>query len=161
MFKTWTYKGVAYQSEWKVRQEVFNQDRVCFGEAPEEGKVEFWAQFGVAYTEEEDQPTPEPTVEEKAAQIRSRRDRLIEESDFYMMPDYPATEKGLEAVKNYRQALRDVTLQEPFPHSVQWPEVPAVLPIISKSVYRSSVCRNPTATKIPIFVLRSTGRNMN
>lgn len=127
MFKTWTYKGVAYQSEWKVRQEVFNQDRVCFGEAPEEGKVEFWARFGVAYTEEEDQPTPEPTVEEKAAQIRSRRDRLIEESDFYMMPDYPATEKGLEAVKNYRQALRDVTLQEPFPHSVQWPEVPAVL----------------------------------
>ena len=51
MFKTWTYKGVAYQSEWKVRQEVFNQDRVCFGEAPEEGKVEFWAQFGVAYTD--------------------------------------------------------------------------------------------------------------
>ena len=53
MIKTWTYNGVAYQSEWQVRQEVFNKDHVSFGEAPEEGKVEFWAQYGVTYTEEE------------------------------------------------------------------------------------------------------------
>jgi len=53
MIKTWTYNGVAYQSEWQVRQEVFNKDHVSFGEAPEEGKIEFWAQFGVTYSERE------------------------------------------------------------------------------------------------------------
>lgn len=64
MIKTWTYNGVAYQSEWQVRQEVFNKDHVSFGEAPEEGKVEFWAQFGVVYAET---PEPEPTPEETEA----------------------------------------------------------------------------------------------
>lgn len=53
MIKTWTYNGVAYHSEWQVRQEVFNKDHVSFGEAPEEGKVEFWAQYGVTYSERE------------------------------------------------------------------------------------------------------------
>lgn len=53
MIKTWTYNGIEYQSEWQVRQEVFKKDRVSFGEAPEEGKVEFWAQYGVTYSERE------------------------------------------------------------------------------------------------------------
>lgn len=64
MIKTWTYNGVAYQSEWQVRQDIFNKDHVSFGEAPEEGKVEFWAQFGVVYAET---PEPEPTPEEAEA----------------------------------------------------------------------------------------------
>lgn len=64
MIKTWTYNGVAYQSEWQVRQEVFKKAHVSFGEAPEEGKVEFWAQFGVVYAET---PEPEPTPEETEA----------------------------------------------------------------------------------------------
>ena len=53
MIKTWTYNGIDYQSEWQVRQEVFKKDRVSFGEAPEEGKAEFWAQYGVTYSERE------------------------------------------------------------------------------------------------------------
>ena len=53
MVKTWTYNGVTYHSEWQVRQEVFKKDRVCFGEAPTEGKAEFWAQYGVTYSERE------------------------------------------------------------------------------------------------------------
>lgn len=53
MIKTWTYNGVAYHSEWQVRQEVFKKDHVSFGEAPDEGKVEFWAQYGVTYVERE------------------------------------------------------------------------------------------------------------
>lgn len=64
MIKTWTYNGVAYHSEWQVRQEVFKKDHVSFGEAPEEGKIEFWAQYGVVYAET---PEPEPTPEEAEA----------------------------------------------------------------------------------------------
>lgn len=64
MIKTWTYNGVTYQSEWQVRQDIFNKDHVSFGEAPEEGKIEFWAQFGVVYAET---PEPEPTPEEAEA----------------------------------------------------------------------------------------------
>ena len=73
MIKTWTYNGVAYQSEWQVRQEVFNRDHVSFGEAPDEGKVEFWAQYGVTYSERE------LTPEEQEAQnlVIAKRERAI------------------------------------------------------------------------------------
>lgn len=71
MIKTWTYNGVTYHSEWQVRQEVFNKDHVSFGEAPEEGKVEFWAQYGVTYSERE------LTPEEQEAQdlVIAKRER--------------------------------------------------------------------------------------
>ena len=71
MIKTWTYNGVDYQSEWQVRQEVFKKDRVSFGEAPEEGKVEFWAQFGVTYSERE--LTPEEQEAQNLAIAKRER----------------------------------------------------------------------------------------
>lgn len=71
MIKTWTYNGVAYQSEWQVRQEVFKKDRVCFGEAPTEGKAEFWAQYGVTYSERE--LTPEEQEAQELAIAKRER----------------------------------------------------------------------------------------
>lgn len=71
MIKTWTYNGIDYQSEWQVRQEVFKKDRVSFGEAPEEGKVEFWAQYGVIYSERE--LTPEEQEAQELAIAKRER----------------------------------------------------------------------------------------
>lgn len=71
MIKTWTYNGVAYQSEWQVRQDIFNRDHVSFGEAPEEGKVEFWAQYGVTYSERE--LTPEEQEAQELAIAKRER----------------------------------------------------------------------------------------
>lgn len=71
MIKTWTYNGIDYQSEWQVRQEVFKKDRVSFGEAPEEGKVEFWAQYGVTYSERE--LTPEEQEAQNLAIAKRER----------------------------------------------------------------------------------------
>ena len=73
MIKTWTYNDIEYLDEWQVRQEVFNKDHVSFGEAPEEGKVEFWAQYGVVYAERE--LTPE---EQEAQDLAiAKRERAI------------------------------------------------------------------------------------
>lgn len=69
---------------------------------------------------------PEPTNEEVAEQVRAERDRRIAETDWYMMPDYPADPETLEVVKNYRKALRDITLQSGFPRAFEWPVVPKV-----------------------------------
>lgn len=69
---------------------------------------------------------PEPTNEEVAEQVRAERDRRIAETDWYMMPDYPADPETLEVVKNYRKALRDITLQSGFPRAFKWPVVPKV-----------------------------------
>lgn len=56
-----------------------------------------------------------------------QRGYKLSRTDFYVQPDYPSDPEGLEAVKTYRQALRDVPEQSGFPRDVQWPEMPAVL----------------------------------
>ena len=64
--------------------------------------------------------------EEVATQVRAERDRRLAETDWYMMPDYPADPETLEIVKSYRKALRDITLQSGFPRDVEWPVMPKV-----------------------------------
>ena len=71
-------------------------------------------------------PVPELTDYEIAERVRDERDRKITKTDYYMMPDYPADPETLEVVKNYRKALRDITLQSGFPRDVEWPVVPKV-----------------------------------
>ena len=52
--------------------------------------------------------------------IRNQRDRLIEKSDWRAVSD-----RKLEiGWKEYRQALRDISKQEGFPHDVEWPVDP-------------------------------------
>lgn len=69
---------------------------------------------------------PEPTDVDIAELVRAQRDRRLAETDWYMMPDYPADPETLEVVKNYRKALRDITLQSGFPRDVAWPVMPKV-----------------------------------
>lgn len=63
-------------------------------------------------------------VPETADEIRARRDRLLAATDWAVLPDSPLDAQSLEAVKTYRQALRDVPQQEHFPDSIIWPQIP-------------------------------------
>lgn len=72
-------------------------------------------------------PVPEPTNAELAEGIRIKRDSLLSETDYYLMPDYPNDAKNLEELKTYRQALRDITKQSGFPKDVIWPALPRFL----------------------------------
>ena len=70
--------------------------------------------------------TEEEKYEEASTEVRNQRDRLISETDYLMMVDYPISEAEREVVKVYRQALRDVPEQEGFPYTIVWPEKPVV-----------------------------------
>lgn len=70
---------------------------------------------------------PEPDDSMVAETIRNKRNKLIGETDYYLMPDYPSNPQNLEELKVYRQALRDVPKQEGFPRDVRWPDVPKLL----------------------------------
>ena len=63
-------------------------------------------------------------VPETADEIRARRDRLMAATDWAVLPDSPLDAQSLEAVKTYRQALRDVPQQEHFPGAITWPRMP-------------------------------------
>ena len=56
----------------------------------------------------------------KGKEVRSQRDKLIADTDWMALSDNTLTAEWA----TYRQALRDVTSQEGFPHSVEWPEKP-------------------------------------
>ena len=56
-----------------------------------------------------------------AAEARAKRDALLAETDFMMMPDYPLSEAKRAAAAAYRQALRDVPAQAGFPRQIDWP----------------------------------------
>jgi hypothetical protein len=55
--------------------------------------------------------------------VRGERNVLLKDSDFTMLEDFPQRGTKLIALKNYRQALRDITLQtDPF--NITFPSKP-------------------------------------
>ena len=67
--------------------------------------------------------TEEQKLDELATEIRSKRNSLLAETDYLLMPDYPISKEYLEKVKEYRQRLRDITKQDEFPKNVTFPEL--------------------------------------
>ena len=81
-----------------------------------------------------DQPTPPP--ETLAALARRRRDaeiaavrwRLDRHADELALGREPTlSAEAIQAVREYVQALRDITLQPNFPAEIEWPVLPANL----------------------------------
>lgn len=70
--------------------------------------------------------TEEQKLNELATAIRSKRNLLLTETDYLLMPDYPISKEYSEKVKEYRQQLRDVTKQENFPTQVIFPDFPKI-----------------------------------
>ena len=64
------------------------------------------------------------TDAEFAAEAREKRNALLAETDYLVMPDYPLDDEKKAAVLAYRQALRDVPEQEGFPRQIGWPVKP-------------------------------------
>lgn len=117
----YTYKDKKYTSMYTLRRAIWDNDHTIFGDLTEELKTRF------NITEEEYNPEDEWTDDQWADMVRRKRDSLISGTDYYILPDYPSTPDGIEAVKQYRQELRDITLQSGFPRNVQWPSLPSAL----------------------------------
>lgn len=67
-------------------------------------------------------PDPEITLEDKAKLARLDRDELLKACDWTQLPDIDESIQLLW--RPYRQALRDITLQQNFPQDIIWPEKP-------------------------------------
>lgn len=65
-------------------------------------------------------------TEQQAQTIRSKRDKLLSDTDWTQTDDAPVSTDGREAMRQYRQKLRDITAQSGFPSSVKWPEKPEI-----------------------------------
>lgn len=58
----------------------------------------------------------------KAEEVRAKRNILLADSDWRMLPDAPGDKTAWSA---YRQGLRDLPEQDGFPENVYWPVIPA------------------------------------
>jgi len=58
-----------------------------------------------------------------AREARIRRDALLAECDWVALRAIETGESSTGWLE-YRQALRDITMQSGFPHDIAWPEVP-------------------------------------
>ena len=68
----------------------------------------------------------EEKLNELASKIRTKRNSLLAETDYFLMTDYPISQEYLEKVKEYRQELRDITKQDGFPNDVTFPDFPKI-----------------------------------
>lgn len=57
-------------------------------------------------------------------EIRTKRNRLLYESDWTQLPNGPLSSELQTAWATYRQALRNITAQSGFPTDVVWPTSP-------------------------------------
>lgn len=78
-----------------------------------------------------DEQLAEEEKEKLFASLREKRDAKLAETDFYLTADYPIDADKLEAVKTYRQALRDLPSQEGAPwdggeEETPWPVFPNI-----------------------------------
>ena len=78
----------------------------------EEGNVQTVSAQQTAYTTRKNN--------EKAAIERNTRNTLLKETDHFALSDVTMT----DAMKTYRQALRDVPQQSEFPNTITWPTKP-------------------------------------
>lgn len=60
--------------------------------------------------------------EKRKQSARAKRDGLLKETDYIVMPDCPLADKS--EWQAYRQALRDVPDQPSFPDTIDWPTKP-------------------------------------
>jgi len=68
--------------------------------------------------------TNEKNLDERSAEARMLRNQLLLLSDYTQLSDAPSS-INKEAWAAYRQELRDITLQEGFPDSIVWPQLPS------------------------------------
>jgi hypothetical protein len=63
----------------------------------------------------------EAQSEAKKAQVRAERNQKLSDCDWTQLGDSPVDKQAWAA---YRQSLRDITSQEGFPGTVEWPRYP-------------------------------------
>lgn len=66
-------------------------------------------------------------IEQAWVKLRAERDRRLQSSDRYVLVDYPISAENLQAMKDYRDELRDLPSGVTDPRqAIAWPSEPEV-----------------------------------
>lgn len=87
------------------------------------GPVPFTPEEEIEWDEREAKVLSEEP-ERKAQEVRIERNRLLQETDWVVIRSAEVNDSVSSSWIAYRQALRDITAQEGFPHTITWPVKP-------------------------------------
>lgn len=80
---------------------------------------------GPIFDDEEQEVEYKTGIDNRAAEsVRDQRNKLLEKSDWIVIKAKETGTNLSAGFKAYRQALRDITSQEGFPHNIIWPDNP-------------------------------------
>jgi len=92
--------------------------QVAFADGVEQIDGKWYTKYSVAELDAEGIAAKDA---EQAKSVRTQRGEKLKECDWTQVADAPVDK---EAWATYRQALRDVTTQEGFPWTIEWPTIP-------------------------------------
>ena len=85
--------------------------------------TEYTDEEGVVHSVEEQETAYKERIDNQVAEgVRTQRDKFLEECDWTQSRDVLLDNDS--DWTSYRQELRDITLQEGFPHEIIWPTKP-------------------------------------
>jgi septation ring formation regulator EzrA len=70
------------------------------------------------------QEVEQEKINQEWIRIRNKRDNLLKETDYLIMPDYLITDEDRILVENYRNELRNIPQNYSNPFEVVFPEKP-------------------------------------
>jgi hypothetical protein len=68
--------------------------------------------------------TTKANIRQKKIEVRAKRNQLLRETDWTVLPDSPLLEADKQDWMEYRQELRDFPSNPDFPFTEEWPEDP-------------------------------------
>ena len=80
-----------------------------------------------------------------AVEARTKRNDLIQETDFHALTDVEMTAE----ITAYRQELRDITAQEDFPANIVWPTVKTIK--VEDSTIEDSTIEDSTIEELDLI----------
>jgi len=101
--------------------------QVAFRDGVEEINGQWFTKYvvGPVFETEEEEAAYKKGIDDRAAEgVRAQRDKLLADSDWVVIKAKETSTNLPAGFKAYREALRDITEQEGFPHNVTWPEKP-------------------------------------
>ena len=92
--------------------------QVAFADGAEQIEGKWYTKYSVADMDAEAIAAKDA---EQAKSVRNSRTQMLKDSDWTQVADAPVDKA---AWATYRQALRDITAQDGFPWTIDWPEQP-------------------------------------
>jgi len=116
------YNAPVYALDGTERKERDSDEPLITTPPPDDLYVPQWD--GAQWIESETDAQKQERIDKEWSRVRNKRDGLLSQTDWTVLPDAPLTQSKVDAYKTYRQELRNIPQNNDDPYNVEWPDEP-------------------------------------